>query len=104
MNTPRPLHLALCAALLLLCACGPKNIGEDRMPEPDDHVAMGNAQELRYPTDGNRVQQRLYLFNHPTAAIQRMELQRAQMLRRMDPDAPNDYTNLQPRQASPFRQ
>lgn len=104
MNTPHPHRLALCATLLLLCACGPRNIGEGSTPEPDDHVAMDSAQELRYPVDGSRTQQRLYLFNHPGAAIQRVELQRAQMLHRMGLDAPNDYTNLQPRQASPFRQ
>ena len=91
---------------LLCAACGPKNVGEDESaPAPDNHQNMSADSELRFPMSGSRVHQRLYYMNQPDVMIRIQEERRDYMQRRTGlTPGPNDYRNLQPRQASPFRQ
>lgn len=106
------LQLLLLTLLLSLAACGPKNVGEDTLKADEGYTNPANEPEaqLRYPISGNRIEQRLFYMNQPHVMIERQQRQRDYFDRRMgEPStpgrsAPNDYNNLTPRQASPFRQ
>lgn len=98
-------YLLVVAFCLALTACGPKYIGESTVGA-DDAGGLSAAQDpaqSRYPMDGNRVQQRLYLLNQP-GVMERMQRARREFFLRRAGIAPNDYNNLQPKQPSPFRQ
>lgn len=85
-----------------LAACGPKEIGEGMVEADRGGHDPADPAQLRYPMDGNRIQQRLYMLNQPNVMMQ-MRARRENFMRRTGA-APNDYTNLQPKQPSPFRQ
>ena len=93
------LFAALCLAL---AACGPKDVGEGASSAlPVSSPAQDLLSQARYPMDGNRIQQRLYVLNQPQV-IETMQQRQKDLLRRGA--APSGYENLTPKQASPFRQ
>ncbi len=102
--------LVLFFASTVLCACGPKVVGED-VEVATASGALSAAQDpahLRYPSSGRSLDKVLYYFNTPAhmqARQQRFETYLRNATAPTDSTAwPTDYTNLQPRQVSPFRQ
>lgn len=101
-------HLILAGLACLLCSCGPKDIGEGTSAEYYSSAARepstSTADHARYPADGNRVQQRLFLLNQPAVQIQLQDRQRNFMNKRMGitPEAVDPATT--PKQPSPFRE
>ena len=90
-----------------LGACGPKTVGDDIEPSSLSGGVSGahDISELRYPYSGSRVDKRLFHLNSPEF----MHIQQSTVDQHLkeefdNKDAPNDYTNLQPKQVSPFRQ
>ncbi len=97
----------LCLCPLSLSACGPKTVGDDIESAPL-HGNVSPAHDpanLRYPLTGRAIDKALYIVNSPAYMQARQKnLERYLHDTYMQDNAPNDYTNLQPRQVSPFRQ
>ncbi len=98
--------------ILLLCislvACGPKSVGQGAPQAEITGVGYANddPSRLRYPLSGKKIDKTLYVLNHPEF-MQQWQDTTHNYLRGLQADPknpPNDYNNLQPRQASPFRQ
>ncbi len=105
----RVAFVLLCLGLSL-CACGPKVVGEDAATfTPSGGLsAAQDPSHLRYPSSGRALDKALYYFSMPQvmqANQQNLETFLQKNYTSTDPDKnATDYTNLQPRQASPFRQ
>ncbi len=99
--------LAICLCVFFLGACGPKSVGEDVYVAPPSGAvsAAHDPVQARYPYGGRSLDRSLYHVNSPqyTQALQR-NLDTYLRHTYGKEQAPNDYTNLQPRQISPFRQ
>ncbi len=98
---------AACLCVFFLAACGPKSVGDDVYVAPPSG-AMSSAHDpaqARYPHGGRSLDKALYYVNTPQY-MQAVQRDLDSLLRQSydDEQAPNDYTNLQPRQVSPFRQ
>lgn len=104
------IHILLIALLSagLLTACGPKDIGEgsssDYYNASSREPSTTTADHARYPTDGSRTQQRLYLFNQPAVQDQINERNRNFMNRRLGINSNTPDPMKTPKQASPFRE
>ncbi|MBD5607261.1 MAG: chemotaxis protein [Desulfovibrio sp.] len=90
---------------LFLCACGPREIGGGRSPEPTNYGGASAADIMRYPMTGaNRSEKMLYYYNKPEVMESVQQANRENYLRRMGitPEDPA-YREI-PKQKSPFRQ
>lgn len=92
--------LCLCLTLVFLGACGPKEVGHGTAtPEPT--IGRDPAVELRYPMDGNRIQQRLYTLNQPHI----MEMQKQAIRQSLAPKPDQDDVEKKPfKHFGPFRE
>ncbi len=100
-----PYIIILC---LYLSGCGgPKMVGEDvkRAEITGLSYAVDDPSLLRYPLSGKKIDETLYIVNHPQVMAVRQQ-RYDNYLRKVTAGSapPNDYNNLQPREASPFRQ
>lgn len=94
--------------LVLLCGCGPKEIGEGT----SDYVSetprdASTAENMRYPMIGaNRTQQMLYYYNKPDVMQNYQDWRLGQFRRMMGikPSPEDPEYRAVPRQRSPFRQ
>lgn len=102
----RTLSLIFC--ILLLAACGPKDIGtgtseayyNDLAREPSSSV----AEHARYPSGGNLTQQRLYMLNQPGVQVQLQSRQRNFFNRQAGISPMDEQKKMEtPKQRSPFR-
>ncbi len=98
--------------IILLCLClggcgGPKIVGEDveRAKVTGLSYAVDDPNHLRYPLSGKNIDETLYILNQPELMATR-QYNYDNYLRRVTAGSapPNDYNNLQPREANPFRQ
>ncbi len=97
----------LCVILLGLGACGPRTVGDDvEIAQASGHVsAAHDPANLRYPHNGSNVEKSLYYINTPAYMnAQQRNIESFLQQGLSKEEWPNDYTNLQPRQVSPFRQ
>lgn len=108
MKTHSYLLYIIILATCLLGACGPKDIGQgsssDYYNDSAREPSSSTAEHSRYPVDGNRVQQRLFLLNQPAVQTQLQDRQRNFMNRRMGIAPGTDSETQVPKQASPFRE
>lgn len=99
-----PVLFFVCA---LLCACGPKEIGEGSSYQPQTRQDAATAENMRYPLTGSsRTQQMLYYQSRPDV-VQNYQIWKLHQFRRamgvtQDPQDP--AYREKPRQRSPFRQ
>lgn len=105
-----PLLLPLLLTLVLLAACGPKDIGTGTSEPDGDPVGVSSADNLRPAfTGANPIQRRLFFYNQPNVMMQ-MQQSRLDAYHRyinryhngVNPESP-EYREV-PRQRSPFRQ
>ncbi len=103
----KTLYCLLGLTCFFLGACGSKVVGEDvSVSTPTGSVsAAQDPAYARYPMSGRSLDKALYIMNTP-AYMQARQSRLDTFLRKSyaGEQAPNDYTNLQPRQVSPFRQ
>lgn len=91
----------------LLCACGPRDIGQG-MAEPEASAGAGGAttaELMRYPLTGaNNTQKLLYYTNRPDVmeSVQKWRVKEFQQRLGIQPEDP-EYRAV-PKQRSPFRQ
>lgn len=94
----------ICCLALTLAACGPKDISEGTtIADYGTNPASEPEAHLRYPVDGNRLQQRLFLLNQPQVMESMQQRQRDYFHRRAGVK-PSFGEPLVPKQPSPFRQ
>ncbi|MEG2172684.1 MAG: chemotaxis protein [Desulfovibrionaceae bacterium] len=103
-----PPHIWYIVALVcMLGACGPRDVGEGTSSEHYNPEARepssSTADNARYPMDGKRVNQRLYLLNQPAEQGRMQDRQRQHMDRRMGITRGPDDSAV-PRQRNPFRE
>ncbi len=110
MDTKRSLAIVFCVlGVFFLAGCGPKSVGDDISVSSSSSLSAAyDSAQARYPQGGahggRSVDKALYFLNTP-AYMQARQRQLENFLRQSyTKDAPNDYTNLQPRQVSPFRE
>ncbi len=102
------LVLAALVATFFLGACGPKTVG-DAMDSTESTAvsAAYDPGQARYPMAGQgarSLDKALYILNTPAFMQARQQNLDTFLRQSYAKDAPNDYTNLQPRQVSPFRE
>lgn len=93
--------------VLLLCACGPKEIGEGTSHEAALTPEATGADMLRLPMTGmNNNQKMLYWYNHPDimAGMQRFRMERMRRAMGLAPEPESPEYRAIPKQRSPFRQ
>ncbi len=86
---------------------GPKMVGEDspQAKFSGTSYASDDPSHLRYPYSNRAIDHKLYILNHPEHMQLRQQYHNDYIKRLTSKDVPiNDYTNLQPREVSPFRQ
>lgn len=101
--------LSLLVLVLLLGACGPTDIGtgssdvyyNDSAREPSSSV----AEHARYPSGGNRTQQRLYMLNQPGVQVELQARQRNFFNKQAGISPVDEQKKMEtPKQRSPFRE
>ncbi len=97
-----------CLLCLFLVGCGgPKIVGSDVTPAKVTglNYAVDDPSLLRYPLSGKKIDETLYFLNQPQTIVAQQQ-KFNNYLRKVTAKGapPNDYNNLQPREASPFRQ
>ncbi len=97
--------------MFFLVGCGPKAVGHNATQAKVTGIGYANDDPslARYPISGKTIDTTLYFVNTPQYTHQQQNtaqtyIRRAQGLPEGNSIAPNDYNNLQPREASPFRQ
>lgn len=90
----------ICLMLLCIGACGPKEVGHGAATS-DYSYGPDPGQELRYPMDGNRIQQRLYMLNQPQTMDAQQRIVRDSLARTSPQEDP---AHTKPKQVSPFRE
>ncbi len=91
----------------LLCACGPKEIGEGQSYEPPTHAGLSQAEQMRFPLTGsNKTEQLLYYYNRPDVMQRVQKWRRDEFNRRLglEPSPEDPAYREHPRERSPFRQ
>lgn len=89
---------------LLLCACGPKEIGQDSSEPPPGRGNYSAAERLRQPMTGaSRTERMLYYYNQPDIMQRVRDWRVEQFNRRMGVSPENPAYRAEPRQKSPFR-
>ncbi|MBQ7738103.1 MAG: chemotaxis protein [Desulfovibrionaceae bacterium] len=101
----RSLLILILAQVLLLAACGPKDIGSDYTAESDEKTSVSVAEQMRYPlfgSDGN--QRMLYMHNRMDTMVARQKFMNAKLQNKsgLSPEDPN-YRST-PKERSPFRE
>ncbi len=92
---------------LFLAGCGgPKTVGDDA---PQAEItglgyAVDDPGQLRYPLSGKGIDKNLYFMNKPETMTGLQQYYHNLLQSKQKTPPPNDYDNLQPREASPFRQ
>ncbi len=96
---------SLCLYMLLLGGCGPKIVGQDAEQARVSGVgiATDDPNQLRYPLSGKNIDKQLYFLNKQETMAQMQNYTTLLLQQKRTDDAPNNYNDLQPRQASPFR-
>ncbi len=102
----RILYILLSCMFLMACG-GPKVVGADveRAKLSGVGYAVDDPSLLRYPLSGKKIDETLYILNQPQNMAYRQKNFENYLRKATAGSAPpNDYNNLQPREASPFRQ
>ncbi len=92
---------------VFLAGCGgPKPVGYGTAQAEVTGVgyAVDDPGQLRYPLSGRNIDKKLYFLNQPHNMIQLQQHYKSFLQDKNTMAPPNDYNNLQPREASPFRQ
>ncbi|MBQ9536969.1 MAG: hypothetical protein IJU79_04170 [Desulfovibrionaceae bacterium] len=102
---PKALQLSIVVgSTLLLCACGPKDIGQE-LADDVEEAHLSTAEQMRYPHFGSDANQRRLFFNNQMHIMEQRQHIIAAPLH-----APNGLSPASPRyreipkEQSPFRQ
>ncbi len=100
-----PIIYILLVCLLLTGCGGPKSVGHGTEQAKITGVgyATDDPSQLRYPLSGKSLDKQLYFLNQPETMIQLQNYYQNALTDNQKENS-NKYTNLQPREASPFRQ
>lgn len=93
--------------LLILCGCGPKEIGEGSSYRTETPRDAAVAEDMRFPITGiNNTQQNLYYYTRPDIVenYQDWKLQQYRKMMGGTPSPEDPAYRETPKQRSPFRQ
>lgn len=101
------MKILLAMPLLLLCACGPREIGQGSSEPPSGEGNYSVAEQMRQPMTGfNNTQRMLYHYNRPDVMekVRNWRIDQFQRQMGIAPSPDDPAYRAVPKQKSPFRE